>query len=587
MHQEDLRPFLFVSRLLRIYAAADDDQVGQFAEPAVPTVPFDQAGEVLDMIETGHGKDQGLLSIGQHAPALRMRSAEEQPLDFLDKPIEAAVVVPVGEIDVLIGAGRDDIEFWIEGVDALDHPLELRHGEGRIALVLADHVGGARDLLIGRGDDEVRRVHGDHIGGELAGEMVLFLHLLPVKGRIEILCFFQGVGDGALGDAEAFGHDVGDQIAVRIVADDEIGPAAEDSHHLVFGLVRESLQIGPDLEAGDPLRQNRAVAAAEWDSDDMDVVGAFDFFLRDITGSTAGFGDEPGHDQDLRSNVEAVVVDARLHLPLKRPHLIEDIDDLAAGIGQTEDIFLAEVAVGRNDGDVEDHRHQGDETHEGLVVRGLQQVGKPAEALADLLAGPPPARCKAERFKVRRHILPLAFRGPFVHVLHAVGQRRVQFPDIPDPIVDHEWLVAIAMDPQEGENQLIAAGEIAGQPVGEGPIEKFHAVADGADLGHLGEIPLKGLEIEFQDRPGRRAQGDLLLEGEKVGHADLRHFLIGEGVSEIMPAGDLGADGQTQPFLVDHRLLGLGKGLAQHRGCQLCKRRFTAEGEKLVPQLTL
>jgi hypothetical protein len=62
---------------------------------------------------------------------------------------------------------------------------------------------GAGDLLVGAGDDEVRRVHRDQVRGELAGEVVLGLVVLPVEVGVEVLGLLQGVGDGALGDAQA------------------------------------------------------------------------------------------------------------------------------------------------------------------------------------------------------------------------------------------------------------------------------------------------------------------------------------------------------------------------------------------------
>ena len=49
----------------------------------------------------------------------------------------------------------------------------------------------AGDLLVGGRDDEVRGVHGDQVGGELAAEVVLVLQLLPavqVQGRVQA-CF--------------------------------------------------------------------------------------------------------------------------------------------------------------------------------------------------------------------------------------------------------------------------------------------------------------------------------------------------------------------------------------------------------------
>lgn len=63
-------------------------------------------------------------------------------------------------------------------------------------------------------------------------------------------------------------------------------------------------------------------------------------------------GDEAGDDGDAGVDVgEALLVEAGAELGLERADLVQDVDDLAAGVGEAEDAGLAEEAVGREDDD--------------------------------------------------------------------------------------------------------------------------------------------------------------------------------------------------------------------------------------------
>ncbi len=174
---------------------------------------------------------------------------------------EPPLLVARREVDLRVHARRDDVELGIEDVDAVHDPVQPRHGEGLVGLVLAHRVGGAGDLLVGRGDDEVGRVHGDEVGRELAGEVVLLLVVAPVEVRQQVLGLLQGVGDGALGHAQALRQQRGHQVAVRVVADDQVGAALQLGQHLPLDVEGELLQVGPDLEARDPVRHDLAACA--------------------------------------------------------------------------------------------------------------------------------------------------------------------------------------------------------------------------------------------------------------------------------------------------------------------------------------
>jgi hypothetical protein len=149
---------------------------------------------------------------------------------------------------------------------------------------------GAGDLLVGAGDDEVRRVHGDQVGGELGGEVVLGVVVLPVEIRVEVLGLLQGVGDVALGDVHARREQRGHQVAVGVVADDQIRPPAQIRQDGAFHLVGEAFQVGPDLEAGDPLGDDLPVVASERHPQDARALGAGDGLLGLVAGGAPGLG---------------------------------------------------------------------------------------------------------------------------------------------------------------------------------------------------------------------------------------------------------------------------------------------------------
>lgn len=55
-----------------------------------------------------------------------------------------------GEVNGLIGSGRDNVEFWIEHIDTVHNTVESRKGEGCVRLILSNSVlavNDSRDLV--------------------------------------------------------------------------------------------------------------------------------------------------------------------------------------------------------------------------------------------------------------------------------------------------------------------------------------------------------------------------------------------------------------------------------------------------------
>ena len=95
--------------------------------------------------------------------------------------VQAPIRVAGREVHIGIGAGRDNIELGIKYVDTVYHAIQAGHGKCRVGLVLPHTVTGAGDLLVGRGDNEIRCVHGDQVSRELRREMILLVIVSPVE----------------------------------------------------------------------------------------------------------------------------------------------------------------------------------------------------------------------------------------------------------------------------------------------------------------------------------------------------------------------------------------------------------------------
>ena len=135
----------------------------------------------------------------------------------------------VGKIDVLICTGRNNIKLGIEHIDAVYHAIQARHGVRAVGLILPDTVTGPGDFLVGGGYNEIGCIHGDQVGGELAGEVVVLLVVTPVQVGIQVLGLFQRMRNVALRHTQTLRQQRRHQVAVGIVTDDEIGPPPQFS----------------------------------------------------------------------------------------------------------------------------------------------------------------------------------------------------------------------------------------------------------------------------------------------------------------------------------------------------------------------
>lgn len=203
VHPHDLLPLVRVVRRARVGAAPDHQEVRRPAETLGLTEPLHETGEVLDPVEARHRVDERLAAVREGAPRARRRLvAQHERLQRGRERGETPLPVGVREVDLRIGARRDDVELRVEQVDPGKDPVEPRQRVGDVPLVLSRARVGARDLLVRAVEDEVRGVHGDEVGGVLAGEVVAGLVLLPAEPRQRVLGDLERVRDVALRDAE-------------------------------------------------------------------------------------------------------------------------------------------------------------------------------------------------------------------------------------------------------------------------------------------------------------------------------------------------------------------------------------------------
>lgn len=92
----------------------------------------------------------------------------EKIFDLGMKGGEPLAGLRVREVDRHICTRGDDVEFGIEDIDTMNNPVESRHGECSVSLILANCIFASCDLLEGTGDDEICVIHGYKIRCELA-----------------------------------------------------------------------------------------------------------------------------------------------------------------------------------------------------------------------------------------------------------------------------------------------------------------------------------------------------------------------------------------------------------------------------------
>jgi len=110
-------------------------------------------------------------------------------------------------------------------------------------------------------------------------------------------------------------------------------------------------------------------------------------------------------------------------------------------------------------------------------------------------------------------------------------------------------------------------------------------MADGPALVHLGKIPFKRLQIEFQHRLLHVSLDHSFLEGKKIGGTDFLEFAGGKGVTQIMPVGHFGTDCQTETVLVHYRLLRLEQSLSQWCIGELRQIFLFNKAQEFIPEI--
>ena len=73
VHETNLLLLLHVSRKPRIYGATNNKQIHFLTQARTAAVPIHQPGQVLYMIQSGHGEKNWFIAISQHAPGITPR----------------------------------------------------------------------------------------------------------------------------------------------------------------------------------------------------------------------------------------------------------------------------------------------------------------------------------------------------------------------------------------------------------------------------------------------------------------------------------------------------------------------------------
>ncbi len=369
---------------------------------------LDQPGNVLDPVEPGHGEHRRLFGIIEVSVDVGGIIVKQTLFPVADTALRALFMAMVREIRRLVHARRHDVEFRGKQVDPVDHLVEPRHCIVLVGLVLSHPLVRTRDFLIRAGDDEIRLVHGYEIGGVLAGKMIVRLHVLPEQIGKQVLGFFQGMGDGALDDPHAVREEGCHQVAVGIVADDEVGPALQLGQQFVFAVCGEPVQVPPYFKAGNPVLNDVSVLVVKRYPENIGMIGAQYIFCRLVAGGIPCIGNKPGDHDDPGLDVDARQGEFLQQVFFQRPDLVENIDDLAARVRLAKHLFLPEPPVGRQDRDFRDHRHPGDELVQGLAPGFVEKRLEKLHGFQDARGVVPPSRLEPVEFHVP---LELRVRG--------------------------------------------------------------------------------------------------------------------------------------------------------------------------------
>lgn len=118
-------------------------------------------------------------------------------------------------------------------------------------------------------------------------------------------------------------------MSLRLLTDAEVGFPSQLCQHLLGGVDGEALQVGPQVEPGDPLLQDAPLPVPEGHSEDARVLGAPDVLQSLVAGGAMRLGDQPCDHQDVWMDIlQASRVQTGLQLRLKRAHLVKNVDNL-------------------------------------------------------------------------------------------------------------------------------------------------------------------------------------------------------------------------------------------------------------------
>jgi hypothetical protein len=147
------------------------------------------------------------------------------------------------------------------------------------------------------------------------------------------------------------------RVAVRIIADDQIGSSLELAAQFRGRSGRKILEIRPYLETGNPVRHDVVVLVAEGDAQNPSIAGLKDLFFVLPAGGVTRIGNQARQNDDLGLNRQSGEPDFFPQVFFKRPDLIENVDHLPTGVRLAEHIGLPKPTMGRNDGDLGNQRH--------------------------------------------------------------------------------------------------------------------------------------------------------------------------------------------------------------------------------------
>lgn len=151
----------------------------------------------------------------------------DELLNFRMEGSESLVSFSVWVVNSHVCSRRDNVEFGIKNVNAIDNTVKPRKSERNVRLILPHSILAAkiiektldtslvtttiqqdsedsiqnlpsRDFLECTGDDEISVIHGNKVSCELAWEVVLAVKFVQVYVWVGIFGFLQGMGNGTL-----------------------------------------------------------------------------------------------------------------------------------------------------------------------------------------------------------------------------------------------------------------------------------------------------------------------------------------------------------------------------------------------------